>query len=252
MIIAADIVPSTSQSVPYHVLQQLQSFGVPSFTHTHGSTTWLVFWALITVVNPAQTPTANSRIVIEHTTPATTTIKFCHLEVHYQRTKSFSYEGNEQELFTLIASLQKDSNYVLCPGLPSSISSSVTFESKSLRKWGPLFQQSDHSECLMWYPLSQSSSKPTMCPKCSRLYHHLWDMIQRKAISPATRQKRTSAGSKYPKRYLTPKSCSEREKNERQQALANKRAGVNIKGCFGTANDGSWSCRYDLTLLIRG
>ena len=50
-------------------------------------------------------------------------------------------------------------------------------------------------------------------------------MIQRKkALSPATREKHTSAGSKYPKRYLTPKSCSERQKNERQQALANKRA----------------------------
>ena len=173
MIIAVDPVPSTSQSVPYHVLQQLQIkfSGVPSFTHIDGSTTWLVFCAPVTMVNPAQTPTANPRIVIEHTTPSATTI--CHLEVHYQRIKSFSYEGHEQQLFTLIASLQKDSNYVLCPGLPSSISSSVTFERKSLRKWGPLFQRSDHSECLMWYPASQPSSKPTMCPKCSRLYHHL-------------------------------------------------------------------------------
>ena len=56
-----------------------------------------------------------------------------------------AFEGNEQESFTLTASLQKDNNYVLCPG---SISSYVTFESKSLRKWGPLFQRSDHSECL--------------------------------------------------------------------------------------------------------
>jgi hypothetical protein len=55
-------------------------------------------------------------------------------------------------------------------------------------------------------------------------------MIQRKkTISPATRQKRTSAGSKYPKRFLTPKSRSEREKNEKRQALANKRAAKKLQ-----------------------
>ena len=36
------------------------------------------------------------------------------------------------------------------------------------------------------------------------------------------RQKHMAAGSKYRKRYLTLKSRSEREKNERWQALANK------------------------------
>ena len=230
MIIATDPVPGSSLSVPYHLLQQLQTrfSGIPSFTHTDASTTWLIFCAPVTMINPTQTPTANPRIVIEHANSTATTI--CHLEVHYLCIKSFSYIGNEQELFTLIASLQKDSNYVLCPGLPSSILTSVTFESKSLRKWGPLLQRSDHRECLMWYPTPQSSSKPAMCPKCSRLYHHLRDMIQRKkTIPPATRQKRTSAGSKYPKRYLTPKSRSEREKNEKRQALANKRAAKKLK-----------------------
>ena len=183
--------PSTSQSVrPYqNIFQQLQEkfSDIPSFIHVDGPSTWLIFHAPVTTVNPAQTPAANPRIVIEHTIPAATTL--CHLEVHYQRIKSFSYEGNEQQLSTLIASLQRDSNYVLCPGLPSSVSSSVTFESKSVRKWGPLFQRSDHSECLMWYPASHKSSKPTMCHKCSRLHYHLRDMIQRKkAISPATRK----------------------------------------------------------------
>ena len=38
------------------------------------------------------------------------------------------------------------------------------------------------------------------------------------------KRKCTSAGGKYLKRYLTSKSRSEREKNERWQALANKRA----------------------------
>lgn len=205
VMIATDPVPGTSLSVPYHLVQQLQTrfSGIPNYTHTDSSTTWLIFCAPVTMINPARTPTANPRIVIEHTNSTTTTI--CHLKVHYQRIKSFSYAGNEQELFTLIASLQKDSNYVLCPGQPSSILTSVTFESKSLRRWGSLFQRSDHRECLMWYPASQLSSKPAMCPKCSRLYHYLRDMIQRKkTISPATRQKRTSAGSKYPKRFLTP------------------------------------------------
>lgn len=237
VIIATDPVPSTSaQNVPYSVLQQLQIkfCDIPSFTHTDGSTTWLVFCGPVTTVNPTETPTSNPRVIIEHTTATT----ICHLEVHYQRIKSFPYEGIEQELSTLISSLQNDSNYVLCPGLPSSIASSVTFESKSLRKWGPLFQRLDHRKCLMWYPASRSSSKPAMCPKCSRLYHHLQDMIKRrKNISPTTRQKRTSAGSKYPKRYLTPKSRLEREKNERRQALANKRAAKKLHKFDINVND---------------
>ena len=230
VIIATDPVPGSSLSDPYHLLQQLQTrfSGITSFTHTDTSTTWLIFCAPVTMINPTQTPTANPRIVIEHANLTATTI--CHLEVHYLLIKSFSYLGNEQELFTLISSLRKDSNYVLCPGLPSSILTSVTFESKSLRKWGPLLQRSDHRECLMWYPTSRSSSKPAMCPKCSHLYHHLRDMIQRKkTLSPATRQKRTSAGSKYPKRFLTPKSRSEREKNEKRQAFANKRAAKKLQ-----------------------
>ena len=234
VIVASD--PVTSTSSYDEIVQHLQtkfSF-IPSFTHVNEFTTWLVFSAPVTIVNPAQSPTSNPRVVIEHTTAST----ICHLEVHFRRIKSFSFKGHEEEVFTLIASLQEGSGYVLCPGLPSSMSSTVTFESKSLRKWGPLFKRSDHSECLMWYSASRTSSTSTMCPKCSRLYHHLRNMIHRKkTISPATRQKRTSAGSRYPKMYLTPKSRSEREKNEKRQALANKRAAKKLQKFDINVND---------------
>ena len=105
----------------------------------------------------------------------------------------------------------------------------MTFGSKKLRRWGPLLQRSDHVDCLMWHPVSNVAVS-SMCPKCSRLSYHLQDMIKRKnTVSPATRQKRVSAGSRYPKMYLTPKSLAQRHKNERMQATANKKAAKKLR-----------------------
>ena len=50
-----------------------------------------------------------------------------------------------------------------------------------------------------------------------------------KSIPPATKRKRTLAGSRYPKVYLTPKSLAEREKNEKVQALADKKAAKKLQ-----------------------
>lgn len=197
---------------------------IPNFTHSSGSITWLVFCAPVTTVNPICTPIANPRVVIEIAESCTS----AHLEVHFKRVQSFSVEGNEIQLYGLIASLSNGSGYVLCSGIPTSVSCELSFESKSLRKWGTLFNRFDHKECLMWYkPSSGESGKtPSMnsCPKCTRLMYHLRDTLKKKKMTdPETKERRASAGSRYPKMYLTPESRAKRERNEKQKALSNKR-----------------------------
>ena len=230
MIVTADPVPAPCNPMMLtaqdKVLRLQATFpSVPSFTHIDASTTWLVFCSPITTVNPAQVPYSNPRVVVELTA---TSGRF-HLEANFHLVKSFTLEGNEEQLHSLIMSLQKDSGYVLCPGLPSSLAQSVTFGSKKLRRWGPMLQRSDHADCLMWYHTSHASTS-SMCSKCSRLSYHLQDMIKRKqSMSPATKRKRTSAGSRYPKVYLTPKSLAERVKNEKVQAMADKKAARKVR-----------------------
>lgn len=43
------------------------------------------------------------------------------------------------------------------------------------------------------------------------------------------RQKRVTAGSRYPKVYLTPKSLAQHHKNEKIQAMANKKAAKKLR-----------------------
>ncbi len=139
---------------------------------------------------------------------------------------SFPLVDNENRVASLVASLMPGSGYVLCPGLPSSLSRAVTFESNSLRKWEPLFHRFDHNKCLMWYSHGTSRTPSSrICLKCTRLATHLKDMLKKKkTLSPCTKQKRISARSKYPKRFLTPVSRSVRTQNEKRQLNTDKRA----------------------------
>ena len=104
---------------PRGMVQGLQARfpSIPSFSHVDDTTTWLVFCSPVTMVNPASAPYSNPNVVVEL---SGTSGRF-HLEAHFQRVKSFVLEGNEEQLHSLIMSLQKDSRYVLCPGLPSSL-----------------------------------------------------------------------------------------------------------------------------------
>lgn len=63
-------------------------------------------------------------------------------------------------------------------------------------------------------------------------------MVKRKSmVSPATRRKRVSAGSKYPKVYLTPTSLAERVKNEKVQAMADKKTAKKLRRFDIDVND---------------
>ena len=62
-----------------------------------------------------------------------------------------------------------------------------------------------------------------MCPKCTRLMYHLRDTLKKKTMTnPETKEGRTSAGSRYPRKYLTPESRAKREKNVKQNVLTDK------------------------------
>lgn len=190
---------------------------VPSFTYCSGATTWLIFSGPVTTESPLLTPVTNPRVVVECTKDGST----CHLEVHFKQVKSFSVDTHEGDLFTLVSSLRKKSGYVLCGGLPMSMD--VSFASKNLRNWTPMFNRCDHIDCLMWYKPC-GNVLPPRCPKCSRLMYHIQDMIKRKkVISPKTKEKRLKAGSKYPKKYLTPKSLVKRLRNEKLDNRINKK-----------------------------
>lgn len=151
-VLAPQIVPPLTGDFVQDLQAKFPS--VPTFTHVYATTTWVMFCSPITMVNPAQAPYSNPRVIVE----LTDTSRHFYLEANFQRIKCFTLEGNEGVLYSLIMSLQKDSGYVLCPGLPASLSRSVTFGSKKLRRWGPLLHRSDHVDCLMWHSPGAVSS----------------------------------------------------------------------------------------------
>ena len=188
-------------------MKELQSMfpEVPSYTFREGENIiWLVFGGAMSVINPTLTPMSNPRVIVE----SVGTTMTLHLEAHLRRIKFFPVQGNEQELYSLIQSLNTNSRYVLCKGLPDVLMKEVKFESKSLRRWSPVFSRSDHIECLTWYkPIKSVKEQSVVCPNCTRLLYHLQDTLRkRKSLSPITRNKRVKASSKYPKKYFTPKS----------------------------------------------
>ena len=182
-----------------------------------GDTQWVIFNGPFTCSNPFQLPAPNPRVIIEK---AQTTLK-CHLEVHFKRIESFDLEGNEDQLFKLIESLLPNSGYCLCLGLPQELQDQLSFESKSLRKWGPFMKRMDRIECLMWFkPQNErKQDKPSMCSKCFRLNYHLRDMlIKKSSVSPSTREKRTASNSRYPSKFLTPTSKARKAVNLKKQS----------------------------------
>ncbi len=177
-------------------------------------------------MTPNGLPLCNPKVHIEISDDSV-----CRLEVHCLVKDSFPLLGNESRVASLIATLLPTSKYVLCPGLPSTLTNEVNFESKSLRKWVPLFSRADNKDCALWYARGKpgASSESRMCYKCDRLSKHLRDMLKKKkSISPAMKLKRQSAGSNYSKKYLTPEERVLRARNEYLQKKVDKRV---LKKC---------------------
>ncbi len=182
---------------------------------------WITFFGSITTVTPNGTPLSNPNVHIE-----ISDVSVCRLEVHHLVKDSFPLLGNESRVASLVATLLPTSEYVLCPGLRSTLTNEINFESKSLRKWAPLFLRADHKDCELWYAGGKpgAPSESLMYKKCIGLSKHLRDMLKRKkTISPATKLKRQSAGSSYSKKFLTPKWKDLRARNEYLQKKVVKR-----------------------------
>ena len=114
MIVTADPVPLPYNPVtpsPRDEVQRLPNF--PLFLVSPTKITWLVFCSPVKTTNPTQVPYSNPRVVVELTEAS----GHFHLEAHFPRVKSFTLAGNEEQLHSLIMSLQKGSGYVLLPWL---------------------------------------------------------------------------------------------------------------------------------------
>ncbi len=193
---------------------------IPSSVHRSDSAMWVTFFGTITTATPNGLPLSNPKVHI-----VISDVSVCQLEVHYLVKDSFPLLGNESRVASLVATLLPTSEYVLCPGLQSTLTNEIDFESKSLRKWA-LFSRADHKECELWYAGGRPGalSEPRRCRKCARLSNHLRDMLKKKkSISPATKLKRQSAGSNYSKKYLTPQERALRTRNEHLQKKVDKR-----------------------------
>ena len=79
----------------------------------------------------------------------------------------------------------------------------------------------------MWYaPVGglTAGELSQMCSKCTRLTYHMQDMLRKKqALTPTTLEARILAGSRYPTRYLTPRSRVQKETNLTDKFFQTKR-----------------------------
>ena len=125
---------------------------------------------------------------------------------------------------TLLQSLLPDSSYHLCPGLPESIGSQLTFDVKNARKWGTPFNRFDHIHCKLWFPLEKKlvlkSQRGITCEFCTKLFYYSNRRIKTQAsIPPEEKDRRAQPSSHCPVKYLTPKSKQLRATRKKKQTL---------------------------------
>ena len=107
--------------------------------------------------------------------------------------------------------LLPQSGYELCPGI-KEYPSDVHFKTKKLREWGEPFNRLDSDACMLWH-LPNSHCRPTgdplrnACAPCKRLQFDIDQLGKRvRNMSEVKKAIRTSIGSNYPLKYLSPKS----------------------------------------------
>ena len=105
----------------------------------------------------------------------------------------------------------------MCQGLPSQVSSQMTFKTKSARFWGIPFGRVDHRDCPLWFvavsATGLSSVRVHRCDKCSNLMYYLQrEANKRKSITPEHKAARVLASSHFPIKYLSPASLQQRKR----------------------------------------
>lgn len=120
-----------------------------------------------------------------------------------------------EQIEVYLRQLLPQSGYELCPGI-KEYPSDVHFKTKNLHEWGEPFGRLDSSVCLLWH-LPSNHCRPTgdplrnVCAPCKRLQFDIDQLIKRaRSTSEAKKSSRTSTGSNYPLKYLSPKSKATR------------------------------------------
>lgn len=171
------------------------------------------------LLSAGHTPVLNPRMVVKAPTAfssPSSTVTYI-FEAHFAPVASgfITCEEHRTRFFELLDSMSPDSQYHLCPGLPSNIISELQIAAKNVRKWRFPFDRVDHVNCLMWFkeedPSMTGRRSLPLCPFCLELSHYLSRRIRQKnSESPSRVSKRLLPSSRCPLKFLTPRSTKKR------------------------------------------
>lgn len=157
------------------IISQIQALNptlsVCTFTDT--TATWALIEGNISTTTPLPgIPTSNPRMIVRlELGGSDITFKF---DVNFTTLQSgLVTEAAFQEL---LQTLQPNSGYCLCPGLPQSTTERLTFKVRWARKWGFPFARVDHQKCKMWFPVKnipQNLTRTPTCDQCSTLLYYV-------------------------------------------------------------------------------
>ncbi len=180
---------------------------------------WASIRAAETMCSPlvSKAPVQNPQMLVHasHLDPTRITFKF---QAHF--IPLFSGLVTDALFETLLKSLLPESNYRLCPGLPSDLMDDMNFECKSARKWGFPFHRIDHHKCQLWIPVKLTpwlKQEPT-CGYCKVLTRYIRERVKKHAsLTPERKAKRSLPSSRCPIKYLAPASRTLRQSRSRKE-----------------------------------
>ena len=186
---------------------------------------WGIIHGGIRIEPNSQTPVHNPRAVISSGGNSLVTFKF---EAMLLPQVSGHLPEDNERFLEVLQTLLPGSGYFLCQGLPSEVTSLMTYDTKNARRWGLPFGRIDHQECPLWVKEASSSTsphgQPQRCEKCANLMYYVRRQEKkRKLMTPEQMAKRVLPSSHCPVKYLSPASAETRRRNIAQEKKARKR-----------------------------
>ena len=118
------------------------------------------------------------------------------------------------------------SDYVFCAGIDKDeyeqVCSAIRYDPQNVIEKGYPYPRLIHPKCSKWFKLRHNAPAverdcalkgEIRCPVCNERYRELRRTNKRQLDSLSSRGSRTEAGSKYPIRFLSPKSVKKRRKS---------------------------------------
>ncbi len=177
-----------------------------------------------------QTPLYSSRMVITSENETSISFKF---EVLFTTIVSGIIPANLNHFHDLVNSLNPDSGYFVCQGVPRDVSALLmNCTTKSACTWGLPFGRVDHKECPLWLmaiPVAGSSMGIHRCDSCTQLTDYVVrEAKKRKRITPEQKAARVQPSSHYPMKFLSPVSLKLRRENiSRERKLLKRKVSSN-------------------------